>query len=100
MIQTLSVTEAQNLITQNKSNHAFTILDVRTPEEFEEEHLEKAVNIDIKDDDFKGRITELNKEKTYLVHCHSGTRAKRAAELMKEMGFKKVYCVQGLVFGH
>ena len=53
-----------------------------------------------KDDDFKDRISTLSKEKTYLLHCHSGTRARRAAEFMEELGFTKVYWVQGLLFGY
>ena len=76
------------------------LIDVRTPEEFEEEHLEKAVNIDIKEDDFQDGISRLAKEKTYLIHCHSGTRARRATEFMEELGFKNIYWVRGLIFGH
>ncbi len=34
-------------------------------------------------------------EKTYLVYCQSGTRSARAAQIMSELGFTKVYNMRG-----
>ena len=96
MITTISVKEAQEIISKKKA----VILDVRTPEEFDEEQLPGAVNIDLHSEDFEERIMKLDKKKTYLVHCHSGRRSAMAAHLMEEKGFTKVYNVVGLVFGH
>ena len=90
--------EAREMITQNNAAKNFVILDVRTPEEFAEEHLEKALNINIKDHSFLEKIKVLDITKTYLIHCHSGSRAARAATLMDELGFKKVFTVEGCMF--
>ena len=98
MISIVNVKEAKERIAKN--NPSLIILDVRTPEEFEEEHLPKAVNINIIDHQFPEKIARLSKEKTYIIHCHSGRRAHRAAELMEESGFKHLSVVEGLIFGH
>ncbi len=97
-IKEISVVEAKELILENKKNSHFVILDVRTAEEFVEEHLSGAVNIDIHDDNFAEKIDKLDWTKTYLVHCKSGGRSRAAVELMLEMGFSKVYNVKGWMF--
>ncbi len=94
----ISVAEAQKLMQENKTNPNFVILDVRTPTEFAEEHLKGAVNINIYDDHFEKNLGELDKKKTYLVHCHAGVRCFMAAEVMEEIGFTKIYSVNGNLF--
>src|SRR5688572_16462285 len=61
------------------------VLDVRTKKEFEEGHIPGSVNIDINALDFEKRISELDKGKTYLVHCASGVRSVRACDKMGRM---------------
>ena len=100
MITEIDVQEAKYLIQKNKGKSDFIVLDVRTMEEYNEEHIPSALNIDIRRDDFDEEIAKLNRKKTYLVHCHSGQRSSRAVELMEEWGFTKLYNVVGLLFGH
>lgn len=94
----ISVAEAKEIITRNRKDANFAILDVRTPEEFADEHLPGAVNIDIHEEDFPERIRKLDRTRTYLVHCKSGGRSRAAVELMVEMGFTRVYNVSGWMF--
>ncbi len=94
----IDVVEAKRIILGNKENFNFVILDVRTPKEFAQEHLPKAVNIDIHEEDFPEKIGELDRSKMYLVHCRSGNRSRAAVELMMEMGFERVYNVRGWMF--
>jgi rhodanese-related sulfurtransferase len=49
----------------------------------------------VTDDDFKQQVNVLDKEKPVYVYCRSGKRSARAAEILKEMGFTKVYDLQG-----
>lgn len=100
MISELNVVEAKKLILQNKGRKDFVILDVRTLAEFEEEHIIGAVNIDFHRDDFVEQIGKLDRKKGYLVHCHSGRRSAQAVEMMRELGFTRVWNVRGLLFGH
>ena len=87
----IGVQEAFDLIQRNQGNQDFVIIDVRTPEEFNEGHLEKAVNIDFNAETFKEELAKLDKNKTYLVYCRSGNRSGRAMSIMRELGFKEVY---------
>ncbi|MCY7400395.1 MAG: rhodanese-like domain-containing protein [Nocardioides sp.] len=65
-------------------------IDVRTPEEFDAGHLEGATNVDVQDDDFEARISELPREASYVVYCATGRRATGAVETMVELGFTDV----------
>ena len=66
------------------------VIDVRTPEEFSDTHVEGSQNIDIFHPEFKEKISKLDKSKTYKVYCRSGNRSGQAEKLMKSLGFKDV----------
>lgn len=63
------------------------LLDVRTPQEFAEGHLEGAVNLDVSAPDFTTRLADLDPEATYAVYCRSGNRSQTALDLMTQAGF-------------
>lgn len=71
------------------------VLDVRTPAEFSDGHLPGALNIDVKNESFSSRISELDSSKTYLLYCRSGNRTKTAVGIMKEAGFKNLIEMKG-----
>lgn len=71
------------------------ILDVRTPEEFAEGHIEGAVNIDIYEPTFADDIGALDREAPYVVYCRSGNRSEQATALMGDLGFESVQDVDG-----
>ena len=71
------------------------ILDVRTPGEYAAGHLKNAVLIDYKSKDFRQRLAELDKSKTYLLHCRSGGRSTSAIPTFKELGFQHVIHLDG-----
>ncbi|PQB04858.1 rhodanese-like domain-containing protein [Aureitalea marina] len=71
------------------------LVDVRTPEEYSVSHLKNAQNICVTDDDFQDQVGVLDKSKPVYVYCRSGKRSARAAKILKEMGFTKVYDLQG-----
>jgi len=74
---------------------AGTVLDVRTPKEFAEGHLNGAVNINYFDKDFKAQVAKLDKSKPVYVYCHSGGRSAKAMTIMQGEGFKTVYNLTG-----
>lgn len=51
------------------------ILDVRTPKEFSDQHLDNAVNINWNSDDFDKKVAGLDKSKPVFVYCLSGGRS-------------------------
>ncbi len=70
-----------------KDENSF-LLDVRTPQEFEEGHLENATLINVMDPEFSSKLNELDKAKNYYVYCRSGQRSAAACHAMKQLGFK------------
>jgi rhodanese-related sulfurtransferase len=72
------------------------IVDVRTPEEYEDGKIPGALNIDFyKGQGFIYLIDALDKENTIFVYCRSGSRSSQACQLMNKLGFKTVYNLNG-----
>ena len=77
----------QNL---NTDTTAFMI-DVRTPEEYAEGHIEGAVLMNVMDEQaFLAGIDTLDTSHTYYIYCRSGRRSQKASGLMSERGLKVV----------
>lgn len=68
-----------------------TIVDVRTPEEFAQGHIEGAVNIPVENPDFLDRVGELDPAGTYAVYCRSGNRSQAAVSGMSSIGINGIY---------
>ncbi|AXV39363.1 rhodanese-like domain-containing protein [Methanobacterium sp. BAmetb5] len=86
---------AYEMIQENVDNPDFILLDVRTPQEFSQSHIKDAKLLDFQAPDFKTKVQELDKNKTYLVYCRSGMRSAGCADTMKSLGFNKVYNLVG-----
>jgi rhodanese-related sulfurtransferase len=71
------------------------LLDVRTPEEFNQGHIAGAELIDFYERSFQSKIAKLDKDATYYVYCRSGNRSGQTIALMKSMGFTDVYGLEG-----
>lgn len=92
VVKHISVEEAKTMI---DSNLELIVIDVRTPKEVAEGTIPRAINIDVKADDFLDQIIKLDKDKTYLLSCRSGKRSAQAAGIMEENGFKYLYNMKG-----
>ena len=75
----------------------YILLDVRTPEEFEELRIPGAINVPneaIGDQD----IPQLpDKDQLILVYCRSGNRSKQASEKLANIGYSNVYEFGGII---
>ncbi len=71
------------------------ILDVRTPEEFAEGHIDHAENINWLGENFVKNTEKLDKSKPVYVYCRSGKRSQKASEKLSELGFKNIYNLEG-----
>jgi len=71
------------------------LVDVRTPEEFTQDHLPGAINIDWRNQSFGKQISSLDKSKPVFLYCRSGRRSATAAEKMRKEGFLEVYDLKG-----
>lgn len=70
------------------------VLDVRTPGEFSQGHIQGAMNIDVEASTFNAEIAKLDMTKTYAVYCHSGRRSGIATAAMAKLGFKHLFNLQ------
>ncbi len=74
----------------------YIILDVRTPEEFAQKHIPKAINIP-NETIGDAAISELpRKEQKIFVYCRSGNRSKQASEKLAASGYTNVYEFGGI----
>jgi len=71
------------------------LIDVRTPEEYEEGYIEGFQNIDFYSENFAQDIEKLDKSKPVIVCCRSGRRSADCAKQLEEKGFVKIYDLEG-----
>ncbi len=82
--------------TKLNNEENFTLLDIRTPAELAENGtIEGAKNVDFYAEDFKANMDAMDREVPVMLFCRSGGRSGKAASLLKEMGFKQVYDLNG-----
>ncbi|WP_336665030.1 rhodanese-like domain-containing protein [Elizabethkingia meningoseptica] len=65
------------------------LVDVRTPEEYEADKIEGAVNIPL--DQIESRLPEFQGKKNIVVYCRSGVRAGKAKDLLQKNNLPNVY---------
>lgn len=87
--------DAFNILEKNKDNPDLVVLDVRTPEEYDEGHIEDAYLLNIKSKDFEDELEKMDKDKTYFVYCKAGIRGCKATDLMENHGYKEVHNISG-----
>jgi len=81
----------KSLVTENNA----TVVDVRGPWEFEDSHIEGALNIPL--DEIPSRMDEVKSLKLpIIVYCRSGNRSGMAEMIMKQAGITEVYNGGGL----
>lgn len=71
------------------------LIDVRTPQEYSEDHIGKAQNINWNGADFVSQVEKLDKSKPVFVYCKVGGRSGQAASKLVELGFSDVYNLEG-----
>jgi glyoxylase-like metal-dependent hydrolase (beta-lactamase superfamily II)/rhodanese-related sulfurtransferase len=94
-IKVLSAEDMHDMIAGHDN---FVLLDVRAPQEYEDNHIRGAVNIPVAD--LRRRYEELNRDKTTVVICSSGNRSSLGTSILEQHGFKKVCNVAGGMTGY
>lgn len=92
---TKTVLAATEFAAKIKEFPSAPIIDVRSPEEFANGHLQNARNINWNGSDFDAQISKFDKSQPILVYCLSGGRSGSAASQMRSQGFKEVYELNG-----
>ena len=72
------------------------LIDVRTQEEYDSGHIDDALNFNIiNNETFLEQIETLDKNEPVFLYCKMGGRSNRAALLLKDQGFTKIYDYSG-----
>jgi phage shock protein E len=66
-----------------------TILDVRTPGEFQSGHIKGSVNVPLQN--LSSQLSKINKTKPIITCCASGMRSASAKSLLKSAGYTEVH---------
>lgn len=90
-VYNINVEQFAKLVDGNKG----LILDVRTPEEWKEGVIGNATKIDYWGKDFTNKIEKLDKNEPILIYCKSGGRSSRAAKVLIDKGFTKIFNLDG-----
>ena len=67
------------------------LVDVRSPQEFEEDHLEKAISLPEYEIRRKAKQMLPDRSMTIVVYCSTGHRGKKAEKILQNLGYKQVY---------
>lgn len=87
-VKVITVPEAKTILAEEANA---IILDVRTPEEFQEGHIEDAILINFFDENFEEQVALLDKNKPVLIYCRSGNRSNKASKILADLGFTEIY---------
>ena len=89
-VPTISVRE---LKAKMDSGETLTLIDVREPFEYEIARIEGSRLIPL--GELETHLSELSKNQTLILQCHSGGRSEHAARILREAGFQNAVNLEG-----
>ena len=72
----------------------FIVIDVRTPEEFKEGHIEESSNVEWQT--ISSIIDEVKKDQKIYLYCRSGRRSQKATDILIDLGYEDVTNLGGI----
>lgn len=87
--------EPQVLLKLIQDQQAPLILDVRSKEEFQQGHIQGAINISYDRLENENVLLNAHKNNTIIVYCRSGRRAQVAYQILHKKGFKQLVDLKG-----
>ena len=85
----------ENAKTILKNDKNAMLIDVRSPQEYKEGHLDGSINFPLYDLERNSKKLLENKQNTIILYCQSGSRSNKALEILKEQGCTSVYQIEG-----
>ena len=73
----------------------YTLIDVRTQDEFDLGHINSAINLDFYSDTFKNDILALHKNETIVLYCRTNNRSSKTATILQENGYRDILVIKG-----
>lgn len=91
---TISPADAKAML---ESDESVVLVDVRTEAEFRESRIPGSILIPLATLETEAPIKMANKNTTYIIYCRSGNRSNTALEILKDMGYTKLYDLGGII---
>ena len=91
----ISPEDAVRVILASQDDPSFVLLDIRTAGEVADGHLSGTANLDFYSPTFRDELAQLDRDRIYLIYCRTGNRTGQTRTIMAELGFKKVYDLDG-----
>lgn len=82
-------------ITKYEATDGAVLIDVRTPEEYRDGHIDGSINLPLDRISFIENTVE-NKNTPLYVYCYSGSRSGRAVSYLKQNGYTDVTNIGGI----
>ena len=95
----LQITPEINIITESDfidlQDSDYTLIDVRTQDEFDLGHIDSAINLDFYSDSFQNKILSLPKNEKIILYCRTNNRSTKTANILKENGYRDIIVIRG-----
>ncbi|MBP9989132.1 MAG: rhodanese-like domain-containing protein [Ruminococcus sp.] len=85
-----------NFVDEFQQDENSVLLDVRTREEYEEEHIPESINVPLDEISIIANIVT-DKSKKLYVYCRSGSRSGQALEPLKKLGYSNAVNIGGII---
>lgn len=95
-INNISYTKMQEMLKENPDT---IVLDVRSPQEYNEGHITGAINIPEYELNSKIKNIASNINSKIIVYCLSGNRSKKAIKTLKKIGYHNLYNLENGIEG-
>ena len=76
---------------QKLQKEGIILIDVRSPQEYREGHIDGAISIPEYEIKKKAENILKDRNRKIIVYCSSGGRSKKAQKTLKKLGYKNVY---------
>lgn len=87
--------KADELAEMLQAKPGLLVIDIRTPAEFAEGHIEGAINIDFLDAGFAEAVAGIDTSAPTAFHCRSGGRSGQAESVFEALPFAELYHFSG-----
>lgn len=75
------------------------LIDIRTPGEYQQGHIEGSLLIDFYAKDYKNNLAKLDTSATVFLYCRSGNRSSKSISTLNNLGFKKIVNLKNGIVG-
>lgn len=80
---------------ERMKNKTVYLIDVRSNQEYEEGHLDGAINISLYNIEKQIGNYVKNKTDIIILYCSSGGRSREAKRILENLGYEEVYNLKG-----